>query len=77
MAEMEWQDIESAPKVTDIDLWAIDEAGEDGGYRIADCRWVDNEWKTRSSRGWEALGDIKISHWMPLPPPPRISTGGK
>jgi hypothetical protein len=72
----EWQDISTAPKDgTVIDVWVND---PDGPHRQTNVFWNDGYWVLRRNR-WssvEAFFDekgvpkIKITHWMPLPPPP-------
>lgn len=72
-AKQQWQPIESAPRDREsLDLWVCDDAG---GYRITNCHWL-------AERGWVYFddgaflevapdADQVISHWMPLPEPPK------
>ena len=72
---MTWQPIETAPKdwKTVIDLWS-------DGARYPDCRWnmaFEDEyhgWEQRYSEtrdGWHDRRDLRPTHWMPLPEPPK------
>jgi hypothetical protein len=70
---MNWNTIETAPKMKNLLLWAatdIDEAGQiknwkmDTGYWSSGVeRWVWSGYQVRKS-------DIQPTHWMPLPEPP-------
>lgn len=69
-----WLDIETAPKDgTDIDVYG-------DYYRHTDCRWMENGgdpgWykviRYHEYTGfpiWEKIQDV--THWMPLPLPPK------
>ena len=68
----EWQKIETAPKDTVIDVWAVHVDGLTtripGAIQIhQDGWWVDG----RGRRIPLHEGKWKLSHWMPLPEPPK------
>ena len=66
---MEWKPIETAPKRKVIDLWLVDTTSG-AGFRVTDCKWDKNEkdW-TQNGNGFRF--HYIITHWMPLPEPPK------
>ena len=63
----EWKPIETAPKNGLIDIWF-------NGKRWTDCYYdsICDEWRTTAHSGH--LVSVKarhVSHWMPLPEPPK------
>ena len=67
----EWQDIATAPRDGQYDIDLFYDDGFTG--RVADCRFVRDDWHTRGHKGWEALTPalyMQPTYWMPLPPPP-------
>lgn len=64
---MEWQPIETAPKVGDFRLVYVN------GVVCKAMRWIVNG----EDRGWFQDGvwcdAIRPTHWMPLPDPPAVS----
>lgn len=67
--DMEWRDIESAPRDgTPVDLWVISpETGK--GWRRTDCAFDGEYWTDRYYAIVNAAG-IEPTHWLPLPPAP-------
>jgi hypothetical protein len=78
-----WQSIETAPKDgTIVDLWAqamgiIDRDSDKEiplvEFRVTDAYWDGGKWKDKDGRPHESIAWIsnpRITHWMPLPPPP-------
>lgn len=71
---MTWQPIETAPKNgRSVDLWVLDSNGT--GYRYPNAIFAFNG---EDGMGWtdsnshEALEpDVKPTHWIPLPEPPK------
>ena len=60
-----WQPIETAPKDgTVVDL-LID------GKRTIDCCYEHNQWYKVMEEGTRCILWSKITHWMPLPKPPK------
>lgn len=72
----EWLPIESAPKdfVTLFDGW--------NGERVADVSWAHPEYSQKwhyawcvaeyvSNHGWDNVEVKGLTHWMPLPQPPK------
>ena len=72
-----WGDISTAPKDgTNIDLWCRDvKTGE--SYRFPDSYWCRDrqQWHGCDEYIWPEA-DVP-THWMPLPPPPPVSTGSR
>ena len=72
-----WEDISTAPKDgTNIDLWCRDvKTGE--SYRFPDSYWCwdRQQWHGCDEYIWPEA-DVP-THWMPLPPPPSVSTGSR
>jgi hypothetical protein len=70
---MEWQPIETAPKTIEIDCW--------NGGRLTDVMWVKPCYAHKSDRKWckteydcngQFWEEVRgITHWMPLPAPPK------
>lgn len=71
---MEWQPIETAPKdfVTEFDGW--------NGERVPDVFWGIPEFRHEpawvkaryeTSFGWVNEEVLGLTHWMPLPEPPK------
>jgi hypothetical protein len=82
----EWRTIDSAPKDgTRIDGWAINTVtGKEVG-RFASMWWAGDGWQYGNPNGfyWNIevpmvaeTGEpvVKITHWMPLPEPPKDQT---
>jgi hypothetical protein len=80
---MEWQPIETAPRPTDGGLQEIDVWLSDGEYsrRVPNAYWLydlkpepmwyaENEGHPGESGPIE-IGGAKVTHWMPIPPPPQ------
>lgn len=76
-----WQPIETAPTDgTEVDLYGLDW----GGYarRVAGAKWgeIDGKWcwavyDVRQGEGGDWCIDLKTpTHWMPVPPPPQMTT---
>jgi hypothetical protein len=79
----EWRLIDTAPKDgTEFDAWTA--YGD--GYRITNVRWVVRWVRDRWVEVWQHIrddgfdnqdwGDVQeiITHWMPLPEPPELTT---
>lgn len=78
---MDWQPIDTAPKMKTILLFAVTDIGEGGTVR--NWRMGTGAWHT----GWENDDkyspwewgrqlykyDVHPTHWMPLPDPPAIN----
>ena len=63
-----WQDISTAPRDgTVVDLWRGPRNGYPG-HMAREAKWVDGRWWWNSNKYHEL--DDKITHWMPIPPPP-------
>ena len=60
---MEWQTIDTAPKDGTVVL-----IKKDGSQVVAYCE--DDIWYC-DIYGWELLDQDTITHWMPLPEPPK------
>jgi hypothetical protein len=62
-----WQPIETAPKEKDLSLLVWD-----GQYISVAERLGDNSWIIANSYGFNEDGQIYgVTHWMPLPEPPK------
>lgn len=73
----EWQPIDTAPKDgTKVDLWLHIYAsprsfGMEDDFRVTDAWWQDGKWVHRyRDKDAEIFSDY-ITHWMPLPEPPK------
>lgn len=77
----EWQPIETAPMDgTLVDLfisYGIAEKQPDGslkmkltGYRIADCKYENGDWRITGRGGERISHHEKPTHWMREPDPP-------
>ena len=69
-----WQPIDSAPRDgSTIDLWLAPLGPNNQALtscRVPDCFWADGRWCTvQGLRIWD-----RVTHWMPLPPPPQEPT---
>ena len=69
MSTMEWQPIETAPKMTAIMLYAA-------GYYIGHFNTTNNRWWLQDDGTVTATERLLNSwspptHWMPLPEPPK------
>lgn len=74
---MNWKTIESAPRDgTPVDLWMPAQKTANGdhipAHRIADCSFLDGEWKLGGEFSFLGSKDI-LSHWMPQPPAPQAT----
>ena len=69
---MEWRDIKTAPKDgTGVDIWAHNGRVSEGA-RIPDVEWVDDfGWLDGFGCVWGRDEREIVSHWMPLPEPPK------
>lgn len=72
-----WRPIKTAPlDASLVDLWC-EYYDEDGklyeAERRTDCHYVDKwkQWVDGEIRLGGGYTDIRITHWMPLPQPPR------
>ena len=76
----EWKDISTAPKDgTVVDLWAKNLLTWDKREeRLVNRRWATvKHWAGREYENWNGVGEnYEVTHWMPLPPPPKTSTDG-
>lgn len=71
-----WMPIETAPRDgTEIDIWF---SSDSGGYRIANCKYIDEQWYNYTldeefhEMDWMPVYDQQSAlYWMPLPPAPR------
>ena len=71
-----WGDISTAPKDgTLVDLWTS------YGERVAGAKWTNGVWREWALDGFDSMGWVRLegtaTHWMPLPPPPSVSTGSR
>lgn len=72
----QWQDISTAPRIdyAPIDLWV--EHSEQGGRRCPNACWDGRCW-TNSGGNYLDWTDgdrwSRVTHWMPLPAPPKDS----
>lgn len=66
---MEWKPIESAPKTLDELGFGPRFIGWGPGYNVQVCEW-DDEKETFVSES-AAFYSIPLTHWMPLPQPPK------
>lgn len=83
----EWKTIDSAPKDgTRIDGWAVNTVTGKPVGRFTDMRWEYGEW-THGSRTFTfpieipvaadtGVPVVKLTHWMPLPSPPKGDANG-
>lgn len=69
---MSWQPIETAPKDgTEIDLWSpVIGRLENAKWGVKRQAWMDWGVDGFGGVGWCAVG-YKVTHWMPLPNPPK------
>lgn len=72
-----WQDIKSAPPLTEIDIWIT--GLEEDGWRISgqipstqEPLWI----KTEAGNYWPHENGGYPTHWMPLPAAPLTARGG-
>ena len=69
---MEWQPIETAPKDGTWILVIIAGEHPDGYPYIPACaQWRDGGWFETNDT--EPAEDWPLTHWMPLPAPPKVS----
>ena len=81
---MEWKTIDSAPKDGSIFQAWVEQATppacdwmDKGGWWEAECRYGEDEAFQVYGRidydmdDWETRYDLKPTHWMPLPEPPK------
>ena len=64
-----WEDISTAPRDLVVQMY---EPHSQGGFMFAGCIGIDGSYRD-NLRG-DALNP---THWMPLPPPPSVSTGSR
>lgn len=64
-----WQPIETAPKRKVVDLWLVS-TRSGRGFRVADCQW-DKKEKDWAQDGQGFCFHYLVTHWMPLPEPPK------
>ena len=70
----EWQPIETAPKDgTQVDVWVVFPSQS---YRVADAHWNETAgesgaWQLGSFHEMQFTERPVVTHWMPLPAPPR------
>jgi hypothetical protein len=75
----EWQDIKTAPK--DGSTFLAFDADDGGGIYcgVVACRWMhadeddewESEWIVSEVGGDSELHGCNLTHWMPLPAPPK------
>lgn len=67
-----WQPIETAPRDgTFVDLWAhFPEFGSE--RRVPNALWMDGEWFLGQFFASQYQHPPRITHWMPLPIPPKV-----
>jgi hypothetical protein len=64
-----WQRIETAPRDgTYVLVCTVYDNPEDADYEVA--QWVERHGLT--ARWWNNEFDLKPTHWMPLPGPPKM-----
>lgn len=73
---MNWQPIETAPKMKNLLLWAATDVGENGEIK----NWkMDTGYWSSGVECWVWSGyqvrkvDIQPTHWMSLPDPPVVN----
>ena len=85
MCNCEWRDIETAPKDGLISIWitGINKHGQKWSNTEGECWpycYYDNicgEWRTtRPSGHLRCVPERFVTHWMPLPTPPKRSMEG-
>lgn len=61
----EWKDISSAPR----DYHSTIIAARQGQFdSVGEVQWRNGRWQLRDGTQWK---DGWLTHWMPLPPPPK------
>jgi len=68
-----WIDISEAPKDgTKVDVWA--KFDKSGWRRVPDAFWnvKINDWQLGDYNAADYMVHPEITHWMPLPPPPKV-----
>lgn len=70
-----WQPIETAPKDADVLLLTDGDEVSFGGWLSAADQGAEPDEEFRIAAGWWVYDgfDMKPTHWMPLPSPPRAS----
>lgn len=68
-----WRSIESAPKDgTEVDLWVV--WPDSGGTRFTDCHFQPGQDDWWLGQFWlsQYANNPQPTHWMPLPPGPKV-----
>lgn len=68
----EWQPIETAPKDRKTRILCYGRpSGLSKAKQAAICIWVDGKWEIIHDTDGMAYGNLRATHWQPLPEPPQ------